>query len=209
LTVAATGTWPGDDATIAASGSTTFTALAPLDGVPAVGQIDLAVDPATVPTLYLSGVMLGNDGPLSSMLVVMQMFAGPVDQPTNDDYYLTTADAHVTPNPVDGTYSFSQVMPVGTTHVEVTSVYGVESQDSPTRTLVGFHAGTNPFQHDVVYRPPVARVSGTVTGAGGAPLPGTYGIQIIAYDNAPRRPSTSAGSRLEPPSGRWSRASTR
>jgi hypothetical protein len=96
----------------------------------------------------------------------------------------TTTDT-VTPG-VLGAYSFTRLLPLGTTSVTATAQVGrFESDWVSVTDVVSPLTKTQTLTLDAGYRPPVLTVHGTLVDASGAPLGGTR-ISVDAYDsNAP------------------------
>ncbi|MCU1395499.1 MAG: hypothetical protein JWM34_3927, partial [Ilumatobacteraceae bacterium] len=180
LPVSIVGTWPGSS-TVVATGTATFASHAPLDGASATSQVDLTVDPASIPTLAVTGVMNGADAPLAGPVeVVIEVFKGAQ---TSTDYrdIILYDDARVTPSSVDGSYSLNQPLPFGTTHVRMTAVVGTEPSDFTVQIVNNIRLGLNPVVFDADYRPPIAQVAGFMIGNGGGLGPIT--VSVMPYDS--------------------------
>ncbi|MCU1387503.1 MAG: hypothetical protein JWL72_841, partial [Ilumatobacteraceae bacterium] len=182
LLVDVVGTFP-DTPGVAAHDTATFAAFAPLDGAPATQAVDLILDPASVPTVDVSGTMTGPHGPLAGPVIVeMEVLKGP--QGSEDDAdFLEYEYQYVTPDPTTGAYSFSQPVTVGATHVIMHAWVGVSNPEFPELTVHDLHVGSNPVTFDIAYRPPVLQVSGVFTGPGGTPLQGSYTVRVQAENS--------------------------
>ncbi|MCU1401043.1 MAG: hypothetical protein JWN62_4152 [Acidimicrobiales bacterium] len=182
LIVDVVGTFP-DTPGVASHDIASFAAFAPLDGAPAAQAVDVILDPASVPTLDVSGTMTGPHGPLAGpVIVAIEVLKGAQSSDDSADF-LEYEYQYVTPDPTTGAYSFSQPVTIGATHVVMQAWVGTSTPEFPELTVHDLHIGSNPVTFDIAYRPPVLRVSGVFTGPGGTPLGGTYTVRVQVQDS--------------------------
>ncbi|MCU1393459.1 MAG: hypothetical protein JWM34_1887 [Ilumatobacteraceae bacterium] len=174
LHVVASVRFPGQSTAVATT-TTSFPNLALVGGRPTSVSADFDIDPSLLPNVDISGTMKTAGQPI----------AGPV-QLTIIGYsaagnQLTSVQQSITPDPDDGSYALTRVLPFGATKVSVSAPIGVVFADQPTVVQTGLVNGPNavPFSFD--YDPAVVTVAGTMKGADGHPLTGSQTVAITAY----------------------------
>jgi von Willebrand factor type D domain len=172
LAVTVTARRPGSP-TVVVSGSGAFDPLAGLNSFAQRMTVDLAVDPASLPSLVVDGTMIDNNGPVTARVPIrLDVY--------QSETLIATLYSEVQPD-VGGHYSFTRVLPFGATRAGVVIQVGPPG-DWITQPAEGLDVGPNAFTFDVDLRVPTIAVSGTMTGIGGAPLPYQVPVFVEAFD---------------------------
>ena len=187
--------WPGRSGSVLET-TVEFDELAPMGGAPLGRSVELDVDADELVRADITGSFIADlDGEGAAPV------AGPVPLRVRgldaDGVRLVELRERVTPA-ADGSFSLSRHLPGGVTTVELVAEVGTVSADHPT-TTASVEPGANEISFVVDHRPPLAEISGTLTGPAG-PLGETY-IRVVPTP-APGEPGLSATSvRVVPASG--------
>ena len=172
LPITAQARWNGSP-TVIATNTIQLGALAGLATQPATATLDLAVDPAALPTLALSGTFVDNNGPVTRDVPMTVTAFDAANNVVANTYDFVRPAA-------DGTYAATRSLPRGAVRADVVFQIG-PAVDWITNRATGLVDGSNPFTFDVDQRVPTVNVSGTMTGLGGAAL-GANVVAVLPYD---------------------------
>lgn len=157
-------TWPGRTGTVLES-SVEFDALSVMGGAPLARSVELDVDPDALVRTDVTGSFIAD---LTGAGAVPVTTAVPVVLRGLDAEGTRLVELRETVTPAaDGTFSLTRHLPGGVTSVELVAEIGVVRTDDP-RITAAVEPGANELSFVVDHRPPLAEISGTLTGPAGA-----------------------------------------
>ncbi len=202
IVATATARWPGDP-TVVATGTHTFTELAPFNGS-ARGSIELSVAPDSVVLADISGTVTRDGVPYVGPVSIGATTDAPSGDPSAQFSSTVTTDA-------TGTWTLSRALSRSVTSLDLTATIHEDGWAHTASTSTsGLHTGRNPVTFDVSYLRRTVAVTGTLT-KDGAPLVGSFVVSIQSYPGSTPTGAPWSGTSVDVTadgSGQWSLSRT-